>query len=378
MKIPNGAIAAAILVLALLAAACAAPAAPPTPTPGAKPAPSATIAAAPSPTPVAKAAPPTPTVKPATVKVGTLGAASDAAIYIGQEKGYFRQEDLIIEVIPFSGVPLMTAPLSTGELDVGAGTLAASLLNAIERGVSLKIVADKSAVSDQFLYGSLVIRKDLADGGAIKTPKDLKGRKIGLSSVQSGVEANVAFILESGGLTIKDVDLVNIGYPDTIAGLANKALDAGYLIEPFQTQAVERGVAVLWEPGYHHRYTGGVTQGAVVVYSEAFVKNVDVGRRFMVAYLKGVRDYIDAFVKGKNKVEVVSVLVKNTTMKDPAMYDKVNMTYINPNGRVDIQSMKMTLDYFKKMGYYTGKLGIEDIIDNQFADYAVSKLGKYQ
>ena len=315
----------------------------------------------------------------ATVKVGTLAAASDAPIYIALGKGYFKQEGLTVELIPFSGIPQMTPPLSTGELDVGAGIIAASTFNAVDRGVNLKLVADKSSIqNDKFMYGSVVVRKDLIDSGAVKQIKDLKGRKIGVSSLQSGVEALVDFVLEKGGLTIKDVDLVNLSYPDAVAALGNKAIDAAWLIEPAQTTAMEKGVASLWEPGFVQKYTGGVAPGASMVYSDKFAKNVDLGRKFMVAYLRGVRDYMDAFAKGKNKAEIVSILVKDTNMKDPAMYDKVRMTYIDPNGHVDVTSAKMVLDYLKKMGYYTGKLEIKDIVDPQFADYAVQQLGKYK
>ncbi len=366
----------------------------PTPAPTSKPAAPAPKAEAATPKPAAAtpAAPVTPkpetsASKPAapagplaTVKVGTTqGAASDAALYIAMEKGYFEEEGINVDLVNFTGIPQMTPPLSTGDLDVGGGIIGAALFNAVERGINLKLVADKSSVqTGKFMYGSVVVRKDLIDSGAVKEIKDLKGKKIGVSSLQSGVEALVDFVLEKGGLSIKDVDLVTLSYPDAVVALSNKAIDAAWLIEPAQTTAIDKGVASLWAPGSVAQYTGGVAPGASMVYSAKFASNVDLARKFMVAYLRGVRDYIDAFAKGKNTDQVIAIMMKDTSLKDRAMYDKMRMTYTDPNGNVDVTSAQMVVDYMKKMGYYKGNLNAKDLIDPQFAEYAVQKLGQYK
>ena len=44
--------------------------------------------------------------------------------------------------------------------------------------------------------------------------------------------------------------------------------------------------------------------------------------RFMSAYLKGVRDYNDGFIKGKGKDEVIDIMTKHTALKDPALWGK--------------------------------------------------------
>jgi len=99
----------------------------------------------------------------------------------------------------------------------------------------------------------------------------------------------------------------------------------------------------------------------------------------MIGYVKGERDYNDAFAKGKNKSEIVSMLTKHVSLKDPALYDKMRMPYLNPDGKMNMDSLKMDFDYFVQMGYYTGSTkGVDSIVDNQFTDYAVQQLGAYQ
>src|SRR3989304_3251014 len=113
-------------------------------------------------------------------------------------------------------------------------------------------------------------------------------------------------------------------------------------------------------------------------YSEQFTKNTDVARRFMVGYVKGERDYNDAFAKGQNKSAIVSMLTKHTSQKDPAIYDKMQMPYLNPDGKLHMASIGMDFDYFKMKGYYTGSLTLPGIVDTQFTDYAVQQLGAYK
>lgn len=360
-----------LLGLALSLVACAPAAIAPTAIPSATPSPlpAATPVVAPSPAP-------TPTLVTVRVRFGSPSAASDAAIYIAKEKGYFREQGIDLEVVPFASGPALVPPLAAGDLEVGGGMFGTSLLNAFARGVKMKIVADKGSSRKGFDFTWLTVRKDLIDEGKVKTPCDLKGRKVGVASVQSGAEVNVALALAQCNLTVKDVELVVMTFPDIVAAYANKAIDAAFQAEPTLTRAVEEGLAVPWKAS--SELYGGVAQTAVLIFSEPFAKNVEAGKRFMVAYLKGLRDYNDSFVKNKGRKEVVDILVKYTPVKDPKFYDKISMPYLDPDGKMSLEAMKLDIDYFLKSGYVGGKLVLEDILDTQFIEYAAAQLGPYR
>src|SRR5262245_5475726 len=122
------------LSLAVVAAGCAAP----TPAEAPRQAPAAvpaTPAAAPPPA-AAPAAPP----PPVTVKAGLLGSSSDAGVYIGDEKGYYRQQGIEIQyeaVETVSSVPMLT----TGQIDIGGPAVSLAQINAFTRGLGVKLVA---------------------------------------------------------------------------------------------------------------------------------------------------------------------------------------------------------------------------------------------
>ncbi len=388
-----------VLAVALLASACA-PAATPTPTPipkvpastavpaaaPTKPAAAATSAPAPAATsaptkpPAAAAGPTTAAAKPAAglalVRVGGLpGSVADSGFNIGIAKGYFKDQGLDVQVTPFQSATFMIAPLASGDLDIGGGTISAALFNAIERGVPMKLVGTKGSSVEGYDFSWVAVRKDLIDSGQVKTVADLKGRKVAVTALAGGGEAIAANLLKQGGLTIKDVDLMGLATPDMLTGFANKGIDAAVQMESALTATVEQGLAVRWQ-GSHTIY-GGQYQAAELIASEQFMKNTDVARRFMVAYLKALRDYNDAFVKKVNRADTVAIIAKATNM-DPALFDKMGMPYLDPDGKMDVNSMKMDLDYFKQMGYYTGKLEVQPQIDTQFTDYALQQLGPYK
>src|ERR1700687_4203752 len=65
-----------------------------------------------------------------TVKVASAGIASDIGFFIADKKGYFRAEGLDVQLATLANSPQMIGPLGMGQLDIGAGTVAASLYNA--------------------------------------------------------------------------------------------------------------------------------------------------------------------------------------------------------------------------------------------------------
>jgi NitT/TauT family transport system substrate-binding protein len=76
--------------------------------------------------------------------------------------------------------------------------------------------------------------------------------------------------------------------------------------------------------------------------------------------------------------EVVRILTANTSVKDPTAYDRMNMAGLDTDGRIARQSLQLDMDYFQRMGYYTGQVTLDDLIDTSFADYAARQLGPYQ
>lgn len=316
----------------------------------------------------------TPLPKETVVKVGMKQVISDAGILIGMAKGYYKDLGIKIEPIQFNSGQEMINQLAAGQLDVGATVTASGLFNAMSRDIPVKIVADKGINVPGKGYYRLVIRKDLAD--TIKDYSDLRGKRIAIVGTASLDEIALVRVLEKGGLTTNDIDLQVIrAFPDMLVSLGNKSIDAAMIIEPFVTFGVEKGIADPWKDPSDYDPDA---QTALLVFGTSMTKNPEVANRFMTAYVKSLRDYNDAFFKGKDKKNVIDILCKLSVTKDPSLYEKMFPTGLNPDGYIRMKGIEMDLGWYKERNLLKSDLKVSDVVDNKYVDFAVKTLGKYQ
>src|SRR2546425_4221277 len=76
-----------------------------------------------------------------TLRVGLVASVSDAGFFVPMERGYFAEQGLAIEFVPFRSAADMIAPLGVGQLDIGGGAGGAGVVNALARGGGLGIAA---------------------------------------------------------------------------------------------------------------------------------------------------------------------------------------------------------------------------------------------
>lgn len=318
-----------------------------------------------------------------TVTVGTVGGSSaDAATFVAIEKGYFEEQGIEVELQRFDSGARMVAPLGSGQLDVGSGGISAGLFNAIADGVGLRIVADKARVVPPG-FASLLVSKDLVDSGEYQDFADLEGRTVAVPAkgVVTGPWLNA--FLEAGGLGFDDIRLVEIGFADQIAALANGSIDAAVSIEPSTTRAVEEGAAA--RVARTRELLDGL-QTSGILYSDAFAEQQDLATRYMVAYLKGVRFYndtlVDGMLDGSDGDEVARILVEYTAVDDPEFYKKIALHGVDPDGESKLPAIRDMLEFFAGRGLLDSDVDIDaamdQAFDSSFREAAADELGPYQ
>ena len=219
-----------------------------------------------------------------------------------------------------------------------------------------------------------MIRKDLVD--EIRDYEDLRGRKLAVVGSASLDEIALDRVLNKGGMTTRDVDLQVIrSFPDIVAAMSNKSIDGGMIIEPFVTAAIDKGIADPWKDPFEYDPDA---QTALLVYGKSILEHPEVANRFMVAYIKSLRDYNDAFFKDIDQDEIISILAEYSVVKDKELYKKMYPVGLNPNGYVKMKGIQLDLDWYKEREVLKGELNAEDVVDNSFVDYAVELLGEYK
>ncbi len=313
--------------------------------------------------------------EPIALKVGASDRPDQAALYLAFYRGYFAQEGLAVELIPSATGGDFVSSLGRNQIPATTGSLTAALFNAMNRGIDIRIVADYAHVgTDRDETAAIVGRADLMDSGALKSPVDLKGKVVAAGPVRAQLtELIYTKLLARAHLALSDVTIQYLGFPDSLAALATKAIDAAFLIEPLVTEASRRNIARVFVP------LSDIVPGmelSVLQYSAEFAKNEDAGTRFMAAYLRGVRDFYDATWRHRDEDATVSLLIEHLSLKDRDLW-KVMRRNADLNGRINVASIKEQAAFYKEQGTLSGPVpDIDKFIDTGFAAAAVKQIGE--
>ena len=315
------------------------------------------------------------------VTIGMVNAVSDGTLFIAQDKGYFAQEGIEAEFIEFDTGAKMVAPMGAGQLDVGGGAASAGLYNAVDRGIRIKLVADKATNVKGAPFQFFMVRKALLDSGEVRSLKDMKGRKVAITGAGGSDASVLNEAMKSAGLTYGDVEKIYLGFPQHAPAFQNGAIDGSITTEPTSTNILKLGAAGILT-GNDAFYPNAQT--ATIMFSNDFAeKRKDVALRFMKAYLRAARDFNDALVGGKLQGpggdELVAILAKHTVIKSPEVLRNMAMHGVNPNGTLNVESLKKDLVFFKETGDVTSAtVSVDQVVDQSFAAEAAKALGPYQ
>ena len=143
------------------------------------------------------------------------------------------------ETIPSSDQ--MIAPLATDQLEVGASGFGAGLFNA---ALPQHPLQDRRR---QRPVGRHVVGRARRPQGAARrrpTPRLRRptGLKVAMAGRGTGLHITLDRALQKGGLTLDDVEIVDLRFPDMTPALANGAVDAALHVEPGVALGVEQGV----------------------------------------------------------------------------------------------------------------------------------------
>ncbi len=116
---------------------------------------------------------------------------------------------------------------------------------------------------------------------------------------------------------------------------------------------------------------------AVLMYAPHFMETrPDTARRFMVAYLQGLREYYEAFFRGKqHQDEVIAVLTRYTSIKDPSVFAQMVAHGVDPKGRVNVESLRADQDWFVGRGKQQAPVPMDQVVDHQYVNAALATLG---
>jgi NitT/TauT family transport system substrate-binding protein len=227
-----------------------------------------------------------------TIRISDSGLSGyDVPIWVAHDAGLFKKHGLATELILIGGGATNVQALLANEIRFSHLSGSAPIL-AILQGAPVVIIATPYT----YIPYSLVVGKD------IRSPEDLKGKRIAISRLGgiTEVAANLAF--EKLGLGPKDMTFVQAGPdPQRIAAVRSGAAAATVLAPPGLFAANSLGLrtfADLGELGIKYPTSVIVTTRAFISQQRATVK------QFLRGFVEGLRLYTKEGIRYRSHAKI--------------------------------------------------------------------------
>ena len=238
-------------------------------------------------------------------------------------------------------------------------------------------MADKGREWPGYPLVGIVVQKDLHDAG-LRSVKDLKGKRIGVTQLGSTFHYHIGNILEKEGLRLEDVKIVPLqAMPSVVEALKGKQVDAILIPQPFPATAEAQGFGKImaWAGDLHP------WQIAAIFYSKAFAADRARALAFMKGYVKAARYYYDAALAqkdgrpapGPSYDEVVQITARYTGASPEII--KVGFPFQDRNGRLLATDVERQMKWWTAHGFTKSVIPLGQIVDTSFVEEAVKQLG---
>jgi len=208
-----------------------------------------------------------------------------APIWIADEMGYFADEGISIEFA--ESVPTgagQIAMITSGQVDVIASA-PASMIQALSEGLRTQFISNIAnfAETDEADSGAIIVTVD----SPIQHPRELNGKRVGVSSIQSMQQSKIAAVIDHDGGDSSTVEFIQVP-PASMPGLLQTGeIDAASPLQP--------GLTALLESGDFRRIhganwvaLGGVSGLSVASTPEWIEEHPNTARAIQAAVARGV------------------------------------------------------------------------------------------
>jgi NitT/TauT family transport system substrate-binding protein len=308
-----------------------------------------------------------------TMRLDWLFQGPNAGFMIAQEKGFYEEVGLRVEIGPGKGSG-STAQLVASKATQFGFSDGYVVGNSVAKGMSLKMVA---AVYRRNPTAVIVLEES-----GIKTPKDLEGKTVAGPTGGTQFQQWPAFVKGCGldGSKIRFTNVDPAGSPpalitgqvDAIAGYAQ-----GYV--PSIEIRGNKQARVLWYAD------SGVTSesNGIIVHTDLLKEDPDLIRAFVAASLKGFlygRAHIDELADIVRKYSEASVPAISRREAELSFETWVTPgTAGKPLGWMSETDWEETVSVLKQYGGVTGALGASQLYTNEFvpssSDYVPPQTG---
>ncbi len=300
------------------------------------------------------------TEKPLKLKIGGHNTIVGVILETAQDKGFFNEQNLDVEIKKVESSKISMAGLENGDLDIVIASASAGTFNYLAKDENLRIVADSGRFSP-----IIIVRKNLEN--SINGLEDLKNKTFATPRAGSSSQYAFAKILETLGLSLNDIDSKYLGQQEIIAALETNNLEAGIITDPYATLAIDKGVGVrLAQDQISKIFPKGQQYAMLLSTTETLTNKKEATERFFIAYQKAAEYYQAAKDGSQPEKDEVVKIISNYTKIEPEIVNKITWINIADNLKPDIAYLETAQDWYFKNELLEQKVDLNERIDFSF------------
>lgn len=240
-----------------------------------------------------------------TVKIGYLPSDHDAALFVADQQGLYKEKNISVELVQFNnGGDLMTA-MASGDVDVGYVGIS-PVLSSVSAGVPAKVIS-----AAQVEGSGIVVTQD----SGISHAADLKGKTIATPGEASIQHVLLSYYLKQNGLSLDDINESAMKVPSINDALKTNNIPGAITFQPYVSIAeANDNIEELADsseilPGH---------PCCVVVASQDFLDNHADTAKEIVAIHENATTFINDNIKNNTTDKIVELLPEDI-VTDPAV-----------------------------------------------------------
>ena len=301
-------------------------------------------------------------------RIGVLRLSSSAPVFIAQDKGYFREAGLDVELKFFDAAQPIAVATTSGDVDFGVTAFTAGLYNLAGKG-TLKVIGGMSREKAGYpLIGYFASNSAYVAG--LKTPKDLAGKRVAVTQVGSSFHYSLGLLADKYGFKLGEVKVLPLqSLSNAAAALKGETVDAALLPVSTARPLMESGGAKFlgwvgdetpWQLGAVFASPKTLTNGALVTKLLAALARAD--REYHDVVLSAVKDG-KADINEKTK-PLLDIIAKYTNL--PVEQVVGNCAYIDPDGKLDVKNVANQISWLQDQGFVDKGFAADAIIAKDY------------
>ncbi|MCW1935070.1 ABC transporter substrate-binding protein [Pararhodobacter zhoushanensis] len=241
--------------------------------------------------------------------------------WVAADQGFFANHGVDVDLQMAQNGSVIVAGVVSGSAEVGLPTPTVAF-QAIENGLDLRAFASTNIFPETANAGVVVG----ADSG-IETAADLVGKTVGVPGVGGLLDVTMRQWLSTNGVDLSQVNIVEIGLPQTGDAIRAGQVDAVASVDPFSSRAVDSGVGRLIG-NYFDVIPDGSAAGIFVTTADWAAENAEAIEGMQRALIEAA-DFIR-----EHEAEARESIARYTTLPPPVV---ANVPLPNLGGALDPQ-----------------------------------------